>query len=119
MRGKVKSSEFIQFDFWTAPNAGVPVSLNCSYDFKPQQPRGTGDKILAIVVIFRADAPEDVVHFYAQCRVVFEFAEEDELPDKDDLIAENYLAAYQTFCEKANEALLTLGQNRFNFHEIQ
>lgn len=118
MRGKVKSSEFIQFDFWTAPNAGAPVSLNCSYDFKPQYPSGTDDKILAIVVIFRADAPEDVVHFYAQCRVIFEFAKEDELPNEDDLITENHRAAYQRFCEKANEALLVLGQNRFDFHEI-
>ena len=118
MRGKIKSSEFMQFDFWTAPNAGTPINLNCSYDFKPQYPKGTDDKILAIVVNFRADAPEDVVHFHAQCRVIFEFSEEDDLPNEDDLITENHLAAYQRFCEKTNEAMLVLGQNPFDFHEI-
>lgn len=118
MYGRIKSSEFTQFDFWTAPNAGAPVSLNCSYDFKPQYPKGTDDKVLAILVVFRADAPEDVVHFYAQCRVVFEFAEDDELPNEGDLITENHLAAYQRFCEKANEALIALGQNPFGFQAI-
>lgn len=118
MRGKIKKSEFMQFDFWTSPNAEAPINLNCSYDFNPQYPRGTTDKILAIVVSFRADAPEDVVHFYAQCRVIFEFSQEDDLSNEEDLIAENYRAAYQRFCDKANEALLTLGQNRFDFQEI-
>lgn len=116
MRGKIKSSEFMQFDFWTTTNA--QTSLECSYDFKPQYPEGTSDKVLAIMVIFQAKAPDDVVHFNAKCRVVFDFSNEDSLPSGDKLIESNYRAAYQEFCEKANEALTTLGQNRFNFQEI-
>lgn len=118
MRGNIKSSEFIQFDFWARPNVESPINLDCSYDFKPQHPSGTDDKILAILVVFRAEASEDAVHFRAQCRVVFEFSENDAPPNDAELIAENYRAAYQRFCDKANEALLVLGQNCFDFQEI-
>ena len=116
MCGKIKSSEFVKFDFLTSTNA--PVSLNCSYSFKAQLPVDTEDKILAILVIFQADSPKDTVHFHAQCRVVFDFTGVDKLPNEDDLIAENYMTAYQEFCKKANEALIVLGQNCFDFQEI-
>lgn len=116
MCGTIKSSEFIKFDFWTSTNA--QVNMDCSYNFKAQYPIDTEDKILAILVLFQADSPKDVVHFHAQCRVVFDFTDVDKLPNEDDLIAENYIAAYQEFCKKANEALIALGQNCFDFQEI-
>lgn len=116
MCGVIKSSEFIKFDFWTSTDA--QINLECSYSFKAQYPVDTDDKVLAIMVFFQADSPKDVVHFYAQCRVVFDFTGMDELPNEDDLVEENYIAAYQEFCKKANEALIILGQNPFDFHEI-
>lgn len=116
MCGKILGSEFIQFDFWTSTNA--QINLECSYSFKVQHPVDTDDKVLAIIVFFQADSPEDIVHFHAQCRVVFDFTGVDELPNEDDLITGNYIAAYQEFCKKANEALIVLGQNCFDFHEI-
>lgn len=116
MRGKIKSTEFIKFDFWTSTDA--PTNMECSYSFKAQHSVGTSDKVLAIMVFFRADSLEDVVHFRAQCRVVFDFADMDELPNGDDLIDGNYIAAYQEFCKKANEALVILGHNPFDFHAI-
>lgn len=116
MRGKIKGSEFTKFDFWTSTN--VPTNLECSYSFGAQHPVDTDDKVLAILVFFQADSPEESVHFHAQCRVVFDFADVEELPNEDDLISENYIAAYQEFCERANEALIVLGQNRFDFQEI-
>lgn len=116
MCGKIRSSEFIKFDFLTSTNASV--SLDCSYNFEAQLPVGTEDKVLAILVVFQADSPKDIVHLYAQCRVIFDFTGVDELPNEDELIAENYTAAYQEFCKKANEALIALGQNCFDFQEI-
>lgn len=116
MCGKIKNAEFIKFDFWTSTDEST--NLECSYSFKAQHAVDTDDKILAIIVLFQADAPEDVVHFHAQCRVVFDFTGADELPNEDDFIDGNYIAAYQEFCKKANEALVILGHNPFDFHEI-
>lgn len=116
MRGRIKSSEFIQFDFYAS--ASSKTDLECSYSFKAQYPIDTDDKVLAILVSFQADTPEDSVHFHAQCRVVFDFTDIGELPNENDLISGNYNAAYQEFCKKSNEALLILGQNRFDFQEI-
>lgn len=116
MCGKIKSSEFIQFDFRSS--ATVQTNLDCSYSFQPQHPVGTDDKVLAILVLFQADSPKDIVHFHAQCRVVFDVSDADEVPSEDDFLAENYRAAYQEFCSRANDAFAVLGQNPFDFHEI-
>ena len=116
MCGSIRSSEFIKFDFWTSTS--VPVSMECSYNFKAQHPVGTDEKIFAIMVFFQAESPEDVVHLRAQCRVVFDFSGVDELPNEDDLIEGNYLAACQEFCKKANEVMIAMGQNSLDFQEI-
>lgn len=116
MRGRIKNSEFIKFDFWSS--ASSKTELSCSYSFQAQHPVGTDDKVLAILVLFQADSTDNAVHFHAQCRVVFDFSDMDKLPDEDGFIAENYKAAYQEFCSRANDAFAALGQNPFDFHEI-
>lgn len=116
MSGRIKSSEFIKFDFWSS--AANQTKLDCSYSFQAQLPVDTDDKVLAILVLFQADSPDDIVHFHAQCRVVFDFSDLDELPNEDTFITGNYEAAYQEFCNRANDALAALGQNPFDFHEI-
>lgn len=116
MRGNIKSSEFIKFDLWVSEN--TQIELKCSYSFKAQHPANADDKVLAIIVFFDADSKDDIVHLRAQCRVIFDFTDKDKLPNEDEFIEDNYIAAYQEFCKKANEALIVLGRNCFDFQDI-
>ena len=116
MRGRITGAEFIQFDFYASTN--TKKDLKCSYSFKAQHPADTDEKIRAILVTFQADAPDDSVRFHAQCRVTFDFTDIGAVPNEYDLVADYYNAAYQTFCEKSNEAFPILGQNHFDFQEI-
>lgn len=116
MCGRIKSVEFLQFDF--SLKTTQKTAMNCSYSFKAQFPVGTPDLVRALLVFFDADSEGDIVHFHAQCRVIFEFEKSEDIPNGDDFIANNYRAAYQAFCKKSNEALVILGQNNFEFKEI-
>lgn len=116
MYGSVKYVEFVKFDFSAATN--TPVNLNCSYDFKAQASGGTADTIRAVMVSFHSESEDNSVHFHAQCRVVFDLANIEEIPEEDDFITENCKIAYQEFCRKSNEVFVVLGQNPFEFHDI-
>lgn len=116
MCGDLKSVEFPKFDFYY--NTAGKKELTCSYSFKAQGPADKSLLIRAILITFDAESDDDTAHFHAQCRVVFEFSDTREIPKENDFIEENSGAAYEEFCRKTNEVLVSLGQNVFDFKEI-
>ena len=116
MDGRIKYSEFVKFDFLSTVNEQVPV--NCIYSFEAQAPQNTQDVIRAIVVNFSADSPNDAVHFRARCRVVFDLTDVGTIPDENEFIDSYYKAAYQEFCNRANEIIVAMRQNPFGFQDI-
>lgn len=118
MYGKLKSAEFLKFDF--AINTSVQTELNCNTKFRAQSPEDPSILDRAILITFHAESEGDAIHLRCICRVVFSFTDIKQIPVNDDgFINEYYEAAYSKFCSLADSALVMFGQNGFEFQSIK
>lgn len=114
MHGNIKDINFIKFDF--LDEAIEKVSVKCNIEFIAQVPEDVSKLERAVLITFSAKADDDVMHFVTQARVIFGFAEENVMPDKEEaFLDEYYLDAYRLFKEKVSVTLNTLGVQDFPF----
>lgn len=118
MYGRLKSAEFLKFDF--AINTSVQTELACNTKFHAQSPEDPSILDRAILIIFKAESESDAIHLRCVCRVVFSFTDMKQIPASDnEFINEYYEAAYSKFCSLADAALVMFGQSGFDFQPVK
>ena len=117
MIGHIKDIEFLDFRL-KSPSRTQSVVPKGSLRGDGQVSSAAGNFLRAILISFKAEEKKTGYLFQAECRVVFELDEAEQLAAGDVFFDENFNAACEKFYGMANDALTALGWNEFPFDQI-